>query len=135
MGIHVLAYRPLGYFRHGFPETITNIAARHKVAPQAVILGWLVGRGVYPLVKCRGSHIQDNIETPMALKDMLTEQDKEELASCANASVALMQEFFANIWVKHKGGVSEEDVAQLVMFGVEEAKAREALEKANGNME
>lgn len=87
------------------------------------------------MVKCRGSHIQDNIETPMALKGVLTEQDKEELASCENASVALMQEFFANIWVKHKGGVSEEDVAQLVMFGVEEAKAREALEKANGNME
>lgn len=134
-GIHVLAYRPLGYFRHGWPEQITSVATRHSVSPHAVVLAWLVGRGIYPLTKCRGSHVQENIETPMTLKDALTEQDKAEIASVSNPSVALMQEFFANIWVKHKGGVSEEDVAQLVCFGVTEEKAREALERANGNME
>jgi len=131
-GIKVLAYRPV---RYPFPEAIGAVAERHGVSKQTVVFGWLLNRGIFPLVKCRGAHIKENVEGPVALKAKLTPEDLEEISS-AEVGIRKGSEWFAKIWSSHnETGPNEEDVQQLVMFGVEEAKARECLEKCGGNME
>lgn len=74
-GIKVLAYRSV---RYPFPTAIENVAQRYGVSKQTVVFGWLISRGVFPLVKCRGAHIKENIEAPLALK--LTPEDLEEIS-------------------------------------------------------
>lgn len=129
-GIRVLAYRPV---RYPFPDAIENVAKRHSVAKQIVVLAWLVQRGIFPLVKCRGAHIKENVEAPLALK--LTSEDLAEISG-AEVGIRKGSEWFAKIWSCHnETGPNEEDVAQLVMLGVDEDKAREVLVKCNGNIE
>lgn len=131
-GIKVIAYRPV---RYPFPDGLLNVAKRQGVSPQTVVFAWLLSRGVFPLVKCRGAHIKDNIEAPMALMEKLTAADLDEIKNC-DVGIRKGSEWFGKIWATHnETGISEDDVQQLVMFGVEEAKARECLEKTNGNME
>ena len=131
-GIKVLAYRPV---RYPFPEAVGKVAERHGVSKHTVVFAWLLSRGIFPLVKCRGDHIKENVESPQALRGKLTAADLDELAE-AEVGIRKGSEWFAKIWSGHnETGPNEEDVAQLVMFGVEEAKAREVLTKCNGNME
>lgn len=131
-GIKVIAYRPV---RYPFPEAVGNVAERHGVSKHTVVFAWLLARGIFPLVKCRGDHVRENVESPEALRGSLTKADLEELAG-AEVGIRKGSEWFAKIWSTHnETSPSEEDVAQLVMFGVEESKAREVLTKCNGNME
>lgn len=129
-GIKVLAYRPV---RYPFPEAIENVAKSHSISKQIVVLAWLVQRGIFPLVKSRGDHIKENVEAPQALK--LTPEDLNEIGA-AEVGIRKGSEWFAKIWSCHnETGPNEEDVAQLVMLGVDEDKAREVLFKCNGNIE
>jgi diketogulonate reductase-like aldo/keto reductase len=65
----------------GFPsQAVDKVAERRGVSKQTVVFGWLLHRGVFPLVKCRGAHIQENVEAPAALQSQLTPEDLEELA-------------------------------------------------------
>lgn len=131
-GIKVLAYRPV---RYPFPEAVEKVAERHGVSKQIVVLAWLIGRGIFPLVKCRGGHIKDNAESSQALQSKLTPEDLEQIAG-AEVGIRMGSEWFAKIWASHNAtGPSEEDVAQLVMLGIDEEKARDVLSKCNGNME
>mmetsp|Transcript_131 Transcript_131/g.271 ORF Transcript_131/g.271 Transcript_131/m.271 type:complete len:336 (+) Transcript_131:2-1009(+) len=133
-GIKVLAYRPVAY--KPFPDPVQRLAEGYGVSPQAVVLGWLLARGIWPLVKCRGEHILENfaISTGLALK--LSPADLELIAG-ANTGLKFSAEWFAKIWQGHNAGpsVSEEDVQMLIGMGVDEAKAREVLEKAGGNID
>eukprot|EP00927_Polykrikos_kofoidii_P003206 TRINITY_DN11279_c0_g1_i1.p1 TRINITY_DN11279_c0_g1~~TRINITY_DN11279_c0_g1_i1.p1 ORF type:complete len:336 (-),score=39.07 TRINITY_DN11279_c0_g1_i1:179-1186(-) len=133
-GIRVVAYRPVMY--KPFPEQVKAVADRHSVSAQSVVLAWLLGRGVYPIVKCRGAHIEENFTIPIELKDKLTEEDLRELSK-AEVGLRCSAEWFAKIWnTQHMGStVSEEDVQMLVGMGVDEGKARAALEKYGGNLE
>merc|ERR1712216_374323 len=100
------------------------------------VFGWLLKRGIFPLVKCRGDHIKENLEAPQALATKLTAEDLDEIKA---AEVGIRKgHWFGKIWAAHNAdpnAVNEEDVQQLVMFGVEEAKARECLQQAGGDME
>ena len=131
-GIKVLAYRPV---RYPFPESVETLAARHGVSKQTVVFAWLCGRGIFPLVKCRGEHIEENVQAPKELQAKLTPEDMAEIGA-AEVGIRKGSEWFAKIWSAHnETGPNEEDIAQLVMFGVDEARAREVLEKCSGNME
>jgi len=135
-GIRVFAYRPVAY--KPFPDGVKAVAERLCVSSQSVVLAWLLRRGIWPLVKCRKQHIKENLTLPNELKDKLTQEDLDVLGSC-QLDMRHSQEWFAKLWKTHKSpaeaAVSEEDVQQLVMMGVDEAKARRVLEQANGNLD
>merc|ERR1712057_125640 len=108
---------------------------RLGATPQSTILGWLLKRGIYPLVKCRGDHISENIKGPLSVKDALTDADMENFKE-AEVGLKFSSEWFAKQWKTHNqvsAGVSEEDVQMLMSLGVEEAKARAVLEECGGN--
>jgi len=134
-GIRVLAYRPLIY--KPYPEIVTKVADRLGESPQSTILGWLLKRGISPLVKCRGDHISNNLSGSGRVKIALTDADMEQF-KMAEAGLKFSSEWFAKIWKTHNqapGGVSEEDVQMLVGMGVNEAKARSVLEEFGGNLD
>jgi 2,5-diketo-D-gluconate reductase B len=136
-GIHVLAYRPIAY--KPFPDVVIKVAERlgSNTSPQSVVLGWLLKRGIYPLVKCRGDHIAENMHRSAEVKDLLTDDDLDAFKS-ADAGIKFSAEWFAKIWKSHNetpGGVSEEDVQMLVAMGVEDEKARRVLADCGGNMD
>jgi len=133
-GIRVIAYRPVMY--KPFPDEVKTVAERHGVSPQAIVLAWLLRRGVFPIVKCRGAHIAENLSAASQLVDKLSEEDLRELKK-ADMGLRCSAEWFAKIWSTHNAGsvVSEEDIQMLVGMGVDEAKARAALEKCGGNLE
>lgn len=131
--IRVLAYRPVIY--KPFPDAVQKVAARLGVSAQTTVLAWLLKRGIYPLVKCRGAHVIENFTSPAELQAKLSEDDLVELAT-AEVGLRLSAEWFAKTWKFHnETGVSEEDVQMLVGLGVEEAKARACLEKCGGNVD
>lgn len=135
-GIRVLAYRPVAY--KPFPPEVKAVAARfgENVSPQTVILAWLLKRGIWPLVKCRNDHINENFSMPLEIKDQFIEADLEQLKK-AEAGIRFSQEWFAKLWKFHTSEktVSEELVQQLVMMGVDEEKARTVLEKVGGDLD
>jgi len=135
-GIKVLAYRPVAY--KPLPDPVKKLAERFGdgVSPQCVVLAWLLRRGVWPLVKCRGDHIDENLVRSMEIKDKLSDADLEEFKAM-ELGLRVSPEWFAKIWKTHNqaSAVSEEDVQMLVGMGVEEAKARAALEKCGGNLD
>lgn len=134
-GIRVLAYRPLIY--KPYPDVVTQVADRLGESPQSTVLGWLLKRGISPLVKCRGDHISSNLSGSVRVKDALTDSDMEQF-KMAETGLKFSSEWFAKIWKAHNqapGGVSEEDVQMLVGMGVDEAKARSALEECGGNLD
>jgi diketogulonate reductase-like aldo/keto reductase len=134
-GIKVLAYRPVIY--KPYPDAITRVVERlgGGVSPQSVVLAWLLRRGISPLVKCRGDHIMENLGAK-ELQSQLTEEDCTEIKT-AELGLKFSAEWFAKIWKNHNqaAGVSEDDVMMLVSMGVDEAKAREALEQTGGNID
>jgi 2,5-diketo-D-gluconate reductase B len=134
-GIRVLAYRPVIY--KPFPEAITEIAERLDTSPHSVVLGWLLKRGVFPLVKARGAHIAENCNLAQRTKELLTDEDLESIAT-AELGMKLSAEWFAKKWKTHNeapGGIDEEHVQMLMGLGVDEAKARECLEKCGGDLD
>jgi len=134
-GIRVLAYRPLAH--KFFPDAIKRVAERMDGAtPQSVVLAWLLRRGVWPLVKCRGQHIEENLVRSQHLKERLSDEDLLEIRG-AEVGIKVSPEWFAKFWKLHReaGGVSDEDIAMLVGMGVDEAKARAVLEKCGGNLD
>jgi len=133
-GIRVLAYRPVAYKPH--PDCVKAIGERLGGSTQTVILAWLLRRGIFPLVKCRGDHVKENLSAPSQLKDKLTADDMAQIKSC-EVDMRFSAEWFAKIWRSHNTASSftEEDVQMLVGMGVDEAKARSALEKCNGDMD
>jgi diketogulonate reductase-like aldo/keto reductase len=135
MGICVLAYRPVMY--KPFPEAIVKIAERLSTSPQSIVLGWLLKRGISPLVKARGAHIAENCNRAQQMKDMLTAEDLESIAE-AELGMKLAAEWFAKKWKFHNeapGGIDEEHVQMLMGLGVDEAKARESLETCGGDLD
>lgn len=132
-GIRVFAYRPVAY--RPFPEAVQLIAARLSVSPQAVVLAWLLKRGVWPLVKCRGAHVAENFSAGQ-LCERLTPADLAAIAS-AEVGMRASPEWFAKIWRSQNQAAlfTDEDVQMLVSMGVDEAKARRALEGAGGNLD
>lgn len=133
-GIRVLAYRPVIY--KPFPEAITKISKRLETSPHSVVLGWLLKRGVFPLVKARGSHIAENCDA-LRTKDLLTDEDLESIAS-AELGMKFSAEWFAKKWKTHNeapAGIDEEHVQMLIGLGVDEAKARDSLEKCGGDLD
>lgn len=135
-GTRILAYRPIAYKPH--PDQVKAIAERigSGTSPQSVILAWLLRRGIFPLVKCRGDHVAENLTVPASLKDKITDADLEALRTC-EVDMRFSAEWFAKIWKAHNkaAAFSEEDVQMLTGMGVDEAKARAVLEKSGGNME
>jgi len=134
-GIRVLAYRPLIY--KPYPEAALKVAERLATSPQSAILGWLLKRGISPLVKCRGDHISENLFGSAHVRDALTDEDMEQFKT-AEAGLKFSSEWFAKIWKNHNqaaGEISEEDVQMLVGMGVEEEKARQVLKDCGGNMD
>jgi diketogulonate reductase-like aldo/keto reductase len=134
-GIKVLAYRPVAYKPH--PDCAKALAARfgEPNSTQTVILAWLLRRGIFPLVKCRGGHIKENLIAPEMLKDQFTAEDLADLARC-EVDMRFSAEWFAKIWKTHNATsvyvCTEEDVAMLTSMGVEEAKAKSVLEECGG---
>jgi len=134
-GIKVLAYRPVAY--KPFSDGVQRVADRHKCSPQTIVLSWLLRRGVWPLVKCRAGHIQENLSAPAVLKDALTKEDLDEIRR-GEVGLRLSAEWFAKIWSAHNetpGVVSEEDVQMLVGMGVDQEKARACLKTCGGNVD
>jgi len=135
-GTMVLAYRPLMYNHGRFSDQVNQVAEAHSSSPQTVVLAWMVARGVYPLVKCRGDHITQNINGASELAAKLTEDQMNSINGSAGAGLKSTSEWFAKIWGSHnETGVSEDDVQMLMSMGVEEAKARSSLEEAGGNLD
>lgn len=135
-GIRVLAYRPVAY--RPFPDEVKRVAERlgEGTSAQAVVLAWLLKRGVWPLVKCRGAHIKENFETATLLKEKLSDDDLSQIGA-ADAAMRGSAEWFAKIWRTHNAtsSVSEDDVQMLCGLGIDEAKARACLEKCGGNLD
>mmetsp|Transcript_106882 Transcript_106882/g.189953 ORF Transcript_106882/g.189953 Transcript_106882/m.189953 type:complete len:336 (+) Transcript_106882:72-1079(+) len=133
-GIKVLAYRPVAY--KPFSNGVESVAKRTQQSPQVVSLAWLLKRGVWPLVKCRGEHIQQNVNEAALLCDQLTAEDLDLIAR-DDVGLKFHAEWFAKLWSAHNtaGTVSEDEVQMLVAMGVEESKAREVLVKCNGNID
>ena len=136
-GIRVLAYRPLIY--RPFPDAVCKLAERIRASPQSVVLGWLLKRGIFPLVKCRGlEHITDSILAPTQVRDLITDSDLVAFRE-ADTGIKLSSEWFAKLWKNHNGSatgaVSEADIQLLVAMGVDEKKARNTLEEHGGNMD
>jgi diketogulonate reductase-like aldo/keto reductase len=136
-GIHVLAYRPIIY--KPFPDVVTKVAERlgEGTSPQSVVLGWLLRRGIYPLVKCRGAHIADNMSRSAEVSSLITDEELETFKS-ADVGMKFSAEWFAKIWKGHNeepGAVSEEDVQMLISMGVQEETARKALADCGGNVD
>jgi len=133
-GIRVLAYRPVAY--KPYPDQVQEIAKNLGSSPQSVILAWLLRRGVWPLVKCRGDHIKDNVCLATELKDKISDADMSVLEGC-EAGIRLSAEWFAKIWKTHnqEQTVNDEDVQMLVGMGVDEDKARAVLEKCGGDLD
>lgn len=134
-GIRVIAYRPIIY--KPFPDAVTKVADRLGISPQRVVLSWLRKRGISPIVKCRGTHIDENFKDSENAKDLLTDDDLERLKS-ADVGMKFSAEWFAKIWKTHNkapAGVSEDDVQMLISMGVEEEKARQVLEKYEGDLD
>jgi 2,5-diketo-D-gluconate reductase A len=135
-GIRVLAYRPVAYQPH--PDSVKAIAARLGVSTHAVILAWLLRRGIFPLVKCRSSHVADNRTIPEEIKGKLTADDMQELQKCA-VDMRYSAEWFAKLWKAQHHTTSacttEEDVQMLLGMGVEEAKARFVLHECGGDLD
>jgi len=135
-GIRVLAYRALAYRSFAMVE---DVVARlgEGVSKQSVVLAWLLKRGIWPLVKCRGSHIDDNVNGSFKLQSQLTDEDMEAFKKFDTGLTKFSSEWFAKFWRFHNEakGVSEDDVQMLVGMGVDEAKARECLEKCGGNLD
>merc|ERR1712028_66195 len=104
-GIMPLAYRPVIY--RPFAEQVQALAEAHSCAPQTIILSWLLTRGICPLVKCRGDHINQNINGAKALQ--LTEAELGTIQE-ADRGLRMSPEWFTKIWSGHnESGVSEED--------------------------
>ena len=134
-GVRVLAYRPVIY--KPFNDPVCRIAERLGVSGQSVVLGWLLRRGIWPLVKCRGAHIAENIHESQRVKDQLTDCDMAAIRE-ADVGLKFSAEWFAKIWKMHNqaaGGISEDDVMMLVGIGIEDAKARQCLEACGGNVD
>jgi 2,5-diketo-D-gluconate reductase B len=133
-GIHVIAYRPVAYKPH--PDCVKVIAERLDVSTHAVILAWLLRRGIFPLVKCRSGHVVENLKIPAVIKDKLTPEDMSELQKC-QVDIRYSAEWFAKIWKSHNATASftEEDVQMLIGMGVEKDKAKSVLEKCGGDMD
>ena len=141
--IKVLAYRSLIY--KPYPESIQRISERltveddkgRNISPQNVILAWLLSRGIFPLVKCRGSHIEENFSAN-EVQAKLTEEDLKEITSC-EIGMKFSSEWFAKIWKTHNQKVSSEidenALGLLIDMGVDESVAKEALIKAKGNLD
>jgi diketogulonate reductase-like aldo/keto reductase len=135
-GIRVLAYRPVIY--KPFPQAIAQVSDRLSTSPQSVVLAWLLRRGVFPLVKCRGTHIKENFTTATELSTKLSDADLQLIRS-ADVGLKHSAEWFAKVWkyqnISGNSGISEEDVQILTGMGVEEARARECLSKCGGNLD
>jgi len=134
-GIRVLAYRPIIY--KPFPDVVNEIAERLSTSPQTVILAWLLKRDIYPVVKCRGAHVDENFKQAEQTKDSISDEDVEKF-KCADVGMKFSAEWFAKTWKTHNeapGQVSEDDVQMLVGMGVEEARAREVLAQCDGNLD
>jgi NACalpha-BTF3-like transcription factor len=102
-----------------------------------VVLGWLLRRGIYPLVKCRGAHIAENMSRAAEVSSLITDEELEAFKS-ADVGMKFSAEWFAKMWRSHneeQGAVSEEDVQMLMSMGVEEEKARKALADRGGNVD
>lgn len=135
LGIHVLAYRPIIY--KPFPGAVGMIAERLSTSPQSVVLGWLLKRGIFPLVKARGAHIDDNCNQAQRIKELLTEEDLASIAA-VEQGMKFSAEWFAKKWKTHNeapGEVDEEHVEMLMSLGVDEAKARDSLQKCGGDLD
>lgn len=141
-GIRVLAYRPVAY--RPFPPELATVSKELASLPgggpsgQAVVLGWLLQRGIWPLVKSDdGAHCQDNMTSPPLVAKALGAEHLQLLKQC-DAGTRGSQDWFARIWKLHASGgapaYTEEDVQTLVSMGVEEEKARAALEASGGDV-
>lgn len=133
-GIRVISYRPFGC--RNCPDVIEKVAERLSASRQSVVLAWLLRRGVWPLVKCRGVHVKENLNRPEELKSQLSDDDLRDIKS-ADAGGDLALDWFAKIWKRHQelGAISEDDVAALTGIFGDEAKARAVLEKHGGNLD
>jgi len=135
--IRVLAYRPVAY--RPFPAEVQSVAARlgGGASQPAVVLAWLLRRGIWPLVKSDDpAHCKENLSMPQLLVERLSADDFEELGKC-DAGMKNSQEWFAKLWKCHGSAApafSQDDVDALVAMGVDEEKARAALEANGGDV-
>lgn len=75
---HLVAYSPIA--RGGVSEIpeIADIAGNHSATPVQVALAWLLKRGIYPIPKASGDHIEENYRA-LDLADELSEADMEKV--------------------------------------------------------
>eukprot|EP00658_Telonema_sp_P-2_P033065 TRINITY_DN24346_c0_g1_i1.p1 TRINITY_DN24346_c0_g1~~TRINITY_DN24346_c0_g1_i1.p1 ORF type:complete len:241 (+),score=59.38 TRINITY_DN24346_c0_g1_i1:246-968(+) len=132
-GVRVIAYRPVIY--KPFPDAFAAVAEKLGASVHGVILAWMLRRGIYPIVKARGAHIGDNLSA-QELQHQLTPEDMEAFQQ-ADQGFKFSAEWFAKIWRNHNQteAYSEDDVMMLTSLGIDEAKARECLEKCGGNVD
>ncbi|MDL5360714.1 aldo/keto reductase [Halalkalicoccus sp. NIPERK01] len=71
---HLVAYSPIARGEVTEIPEINDVAGNHNATPAQVALAWLIERGIYPIPKARGDHIEENYRA-LDLVDDLTEAD------------------------------------------------------------
>lgn len=75
---HLVAYSPITRGDVVEVPEIADIAGSHNATAPQVALAWLIKRGIYPIPKASGDHIEENYRA-LSLVDELSEADMEKL--------------------------------------------------------
>jgi 2,5-diketo-D-gluconate reductase B len=75
---HLVAYSPIARGEvTGIPE-INDIAGKHNATATQVALAWLINRGIHPIPKASGAHIEENYRA-LDIVDDLSESDMAKI--------------------------------------------------------
>lgn len=79
-GHRFVAYAPLARGEIGEIPEVSDVAANHGATAAQVSLAWLIRKGVYPIPKARGDHIDENYRA-LELSEQLSSADIEKIDS------------------------------------------------------
>jgi 2,5-diketo-D-gluconate reductase B len=75
---HLVAYSPIARGEVGDVPEINDVAGSHGATAAQVALAWLIRRGVRPIPKARGDHVEENYRA-LELADQLSEGELEKI--------------------------------------------------------
>ncbi len=75
---HLVAYSPISRGDVTEIPEINDIAGNHNATPAQVAIAWLIKRGIHPISKASGDHIEENYRA-LDLADDLTEADMAKI--------------------------------------------------------
>ena len=77
-GHHLVAYSPIARGDVGGVPALNDVAGNHSAMAAQVALAWLIRKGVHPIPKASGDHIDENYRA-LELADQLSEGEIEKI--------------------------------------------------------